>query len=488
MLIHLSIHHLRNLHAVSIAVGACNVFVGVNGSGKTSLLEALHLLSRGKSFRHAQPKRYISHHYPHVTVHAKFADGDSMAIQKHQDASTVMRLGQQTVYTQSPLAKRLPTLLIDPSSMDLLELGSSNRRQLLDWITFHVKQNFHPQWLAYQRLLRQRNALLKQTQSLTRGQKQELAAWDEGLAIHAGLITHYRQQVFDAWKPLFDELIKKLLPDYAAFIQLRFLPGYNTDIALNELLQHRVEQDCKLGYTRIGCHRADIQVLWVDDAAARQNDVVKPQYRDNAYQADATNQNAKEANRSAKPPMAYPQNEDEDAESGLDRDGEDNDDNDDDDDIADLGCSGSKTLREQAANVLSRGEKKLLITALRLSQLPLLAQQQSLSSVATTSPLTLSDTSTTVTDEPALADAVHLAAAYDSASTILPLVLLDDITAELDERALTILLETLAQLSCQVFVTSLDSSVIKRLGKYWQHVAVFHVKHGEIQPVDAAAY
>ncbi|MGO1966013.1 MAG: AAA family ATPase, partial [Moraxellaceae bacterium] len=62
MIERLQISNLRNLTQVNLQSTACNVIIGENGSGKTSLLEAIFLLSRGKSFRHHQPKRYIQHH------------------------------------------------------------------------------------------------------------------------------------------------------------------------------------------------------------------------------------------------------------------------------------------------------------------------------------------------------------------------------------------------------------------------------------------
>ena len=330
MISQLTIHHLRNLHQVKLNLAQCNVFYGANGSGKTSVLEALFLLSRGKSFRHHQPKRYISHHHPHTVIHASFADDSSMAIQKQQDASTSLRLSGQTVYTQSPLTQRLPTLLIDPSSMDILETGSAARRQLIDWMAFHVKQGFHPQWLAYQRLLKQRNALLKRYPNinmLNTASRQELAAWDKGLATHAALITYYRQQVFAAWQPEFYALIAQLLPQYANNIHLRFSPGYDTEHPLDQLLQQRLVQDCQMGYTRIGCHRADVQILW-QQADTKKAESVLPQQIDLGEHELLLSDN-----------------------------------------LQDNCPESTRAIKEQAVNVLSRGEKKLLITALRLSQL-----------------------------------------------------------------------------------------------------------------------
>ncbi|MGP9544107.1 DNA replication/repair protein RecF [Psychrobacter sp. AOP7-B1-25] len=398
MIERLQISHLRNLTQLSLQPAACNVIVGANGSGKTSLLEAIFLLSRGKSFRHHQPKRYIQHHQNNATVHAKLNDSRTLAIQKQADATTVLRLNQTTVYNQSILTEQLPTLLIDPSTMDMLEQGSASRRQLLDWLVFHMKQGFHPQWVAYQRLLKQRNSLLKKTRQLTQVQLSELKSWDKGLSNHAALIHHYRERIFTEWQPYFSESVSQLLPSYAQQLSLSYNAGYDTSVALDIQLSERLEQDLQLGYTRIGNHRADIHVHWRSNEVAERN-------------KESSNVII-EADINGKLPV----------------------------------------LKEQAANVLSRGEKKLLITALRLSQLPLLlnAIEDSDLSVSASQP------------------------------RITPVVLLDDITAELDVRAINILLTTLSQLPCQVFMTSLTDEIAPLVQQLWPKPNMFHVKQGQI--------
>ncbi|MGE6342655.1 MULTISPECIES: DNA replication/repair protein RecF [Psychrobacter] len=399
MIERLQISHLRNLTQISLEPAACNIIIGANGSGKTSLLEAIFLLSRGKSFRHYQPKRYIQHHQNNTTVHAKLNDSRTLAIQKQADATTILRLNQTTVYNQSVLTEQLPTLLIDPSTMDMLEQGSASRRQLLDWLVFHMKQGFHPQWMAYQRLLKQRNSLLKSTRHLTQVQLSELKSWDKGLSNHAALIHHYREQVFTEWQPYFAKSIVQLLPSYAEQLSLSYNAGYDTSVALDVQLNERLEQDLQLGYTRIGNHRADIHVHW------HSNESVNDQTTD-ARKADSAH--------------------------GVQ--------------------TKLPTLKEQAANVLSRGEKKLLITALRLSQLPLLLND--------------GERSDSIKD--------------DLSSRATPVVLLDDITAELDDRAIGILLSTLAKLPCQVFMTSLTDDILPLVNELWSQPNTFHVKQGEI--------
>lgn len=417
MIDRLQVTHLRNITRADLKVADCNVFIGANGSGKTSLLEAVFLLSRGKSFRHHQPKRYIQHHQAAVTVHAALTDATTLAIQKQLDATTMLRLNQNTVYTQSPLTQQLPTLLIDPSSMDMLEQGSASRRQLLDWLAFHMKPGFHPQWLAYQRLLKQRNKLLKQSRQLSNNQRQELSAWDKGLANHAALIHYYRQQVFNDWQPYFERCVAALLPRYAGKISLSYMAGYDADTPLDEQLAERLTQDLQQGFTRIGSHRADIQVHWRSQAATKE----------------------------------------------------------------------TSTLKEQAANVLSRGEKKLLITALKLSQLPLLLADNGLSAasglVVEKNPLT-STTGSVAMESSEVGDTVA-AKDIEADSTVditgfTPIVLLDDVTAELDEAAIQTLLSTLAALKCQVFITSLTEDILPLLQQYWPGFKLFHVKQGVI--------
>ena len=276
-----------------------------------------------------------------------------------------------------------------------------------------MKQGFHPQWVAYQRLLKQRNSLLKKSRHLTQVQLAELKSWDKGLSNHAALIHHYRERIFTEWQPYFADSIAQLLPAYAEQLSLSYNAGYDTSMALEVQLNERLEQDLQLGYTRIGNHRADIHVHW------RSSDV-----------SETTSDDAKDAS----------------SNSTVN---------------TDLNTK-LPTLREQAANVLSRGEKKLLITALRLSQLPLLLNDEK-----TALAIEKNTNSTTLSND-------HMK------SRATPVVLLDDITAELDDRAIDILLSTLAQLPCQVFMTSLTEDILPLVHRYWSDPKMFHVKQGSV--------
>lgn len=372
----LQIQQFRNIHVADIQPKICNVFLGKNGSGKTSILESIHLLSRGKSFRHHQPKHYIQHGFANTTIFAELNhNDDKVAIQKDQNANTQLRLNGQSLTTQSPLAQLLPTLLLEPMGLAGLETGSQSRRELFDWLLFHVEQSFHGHWVSYQKLLKQRNMLLKQMgshQQLSAWQQQEITAWDKQLASHAQQIHQLRETILAQWQPHFLQQISHFLPHYANEMRLRYVVGFDTQIDFVELLANRLAMDCELGYTRVGSHRADINVML-----------------DKLH-------------------------------------------------IDSMGNKIKQTL--VSTDMLSRGEKKLLMMAFRLSQLPLLNQVKKI-----------------------------------------PLVLLDDITAELDNQALYLLLNSLKQVHSQLFITSLSDDIVPAIQRIWQDdCQLFHVEQGKI--------
>lgn len=373
MIKQLRIHHIRNLSQAdgqTLDLGSCNIFIGKNGSGKTSLLEAIHLLSRGKSFRHHEPKRYISQSQASCTVWASLENGDTVAINKSKDATTNLRYNHNPVPSQSILTKILPTLIIDPANMHLLEDGSTARRQLLDWLCFHSDESFYAAWLGYQRLLKQRNSLLKHPSINTHAMISQIYAWDGLLSDYAHSLHQSRQQVFRYWQQDFEQMINRLLPNYHNKLKLSYQVGFDDAHPLKQTLRERLASDIELGYTRIGAHRADIGFV--------------------------------------------------------------------------LDFFGKK---ESALHILSRGEKKLLITALKLSQLATVCKH----------------------------------------SQVKPLVLIDDIAAELDDVALNRLLTELLKLPCQLFITSLDDKVIELTNTLTpsENIHRFSLQNGLIQTTDS---
>lgn len=253
-LIRLDVQSLRNLRDVSIEPGpGFNLITGANGSGKTSLLESLHLLGLGRSFRTTRAQRLIMDDMASCVVHARLQDDTSLGVRKSRTEDSLARINGETVPLAS-LAHALPLQLIDPLSLDMLAGPSQPRRQLLDWGVFHVEPAFMSVWQRAQRALQQRNSLLKSA----RISDQELSVWEQELAQSAELITAQRAAFFARWQPVLLAAMGRLLPDVS--ITASWQPGWDVDQPLQVLLRDSRARDIERGFTHQGPHRADIRL------------------------------------------------------------------------------------------------------------------------------------------------------------------------------------------------------------------------------------
>lgn len=262
----LRIQQVRNIQQAELNhLAQLNVFYGANGSGKSSVLEAVGLLFTGRSFRTGQPRQAIAQGQSECTV---FASNDlhRMGMQRQQSGEVTFRLDGREIATQSEVSQWLPVQIMSPEGMDLVDGGSQARRRMLDWLLFHCEPAFHPVWLRYQRALRQRNGLLKQTslQFLAYPEVQaQFDAWEQELADTGEKIDQLRQKVITAWQPIFDEVWQSLGPtqaDQSLAITLRYQPGFDNESGLRELLKQDRPRDCDRGHTQHGSHRADLRL------------------------------------------------------------------------------------------------------------------------------------------------------------------------------------------------------------------------------------
>lgn len=193
----LNIERVRNLKAVALQeLQPFNVFYGQNGSGKTSVLEAIHLLATGRSFRTHIPKNYIQNNTQDAIVFAQSLT-EKIGMQKLISGEQIIKVNGDNVATQGQLAKILPLQHIDPQSSDIIDYGAKPRRQLLDWMMFHVEPEFYHAWQYYSRALKQRNSLLKVNRRLTLS---DLEPWNLMLSEYGEILHSQRVGVVEKWK------------------------------------------------------------------------------------------------------------------------------------------------------------------------------------------------------------------------------------------------------------------------------------------------
>ena len=100
------------------------------------------MLATGRSFRTHIPKNYIQYEADDAIVFAQSAT-EKIGMQKLASGEQLMKVNGDTVATQGQLAKLLPLQHIDPQSTDIIDHGAKPRRQLLDWLMFHVEPEFY---------------------------------------------------------------------------------------------------------------------------------------------------------------------------------------------------------------------------------------------------------------------------------------------------------------------------------------------------------
>ncbi len=228
-----------------------NYFFGRNGAGKTSLLEALYLLGRGRSFRTRQNRRLIRHGDDGFSVYGELDDQG----QQHRlgvalgQEGLQLRLNGQPAQGMSVLAQILPVHVIEPNIHRLIEGGPSERRRFLDWGVFHVEPTYLSNWRHYRRVLGQRNAALKQ------GQGAE--SWNQGFLDAAAAVDQARSRYARDLQAALVGLGENLL---GTAVEVDYRSGWANGVTLEDALKASSKKDRSFGLTHVGPHRADIRV------------------------------------------------------------------------------------------------------------------------------------------------------------------------------------------------------------------------------------
>lgn len=255
----LEIKNFRNLlNAKIVPSPNTNFIIGKNGSGKTSLLEAIYYLGTGRSFRTPHSKFIINHNSEEFSLFTKLkkADGPGaigMGITRDR-VQIKIKIANDYVSSASKLAELLPVQLINPDVHKLMEEGPRYRRRFIEWGVFHVKPQYHALWQQCTHVLRQRNAGLRLGVT-----NKELAYWDTALNDIAEKITLLRENYFSLLEPVFQEFLMRI-PELPS-IDIKLKKGWPDNKSLLEALQDSRDQDRKKGFTQYGPHRADLKFL-----------------------------------------------------------------------------------------------------------------------------------------------------------------------------------------------------------------------------------
>ncbi|MFT4257335.1 MAG: DNA replication/repair protein RecF [Pseudoxanthomonas sp.] len=269
----LDIRDLRRFAQASLAPATgLNLITGDNGAGKTSLVEALHLMAYGRSFRGRVRDGLVRTGAEAVEVFVEWQEGPQARPRKaglrHAGQRWEGRLDGQAVAQLGDLCSALAVVSFEPGSHALVSGSGEPRRRLLDWGLFHVEReeqggDFLPLWRRYARALKQRNALLKAS-----GDPRQLDTWDHELAEAGEPLTERRQAYLERLQQHLQAVAAELVPALGA-ARLEFQPGWRRhELPLADALLLARDRDRAAGHTSVGPHRTDWRVRY----AARPQD------------------------------------------------------------------------------------------------------------------------------------------------------------------------------------------------------------------------
>ena len=246
------IESFRCLASVDLELDSSrNYFFGSNGAGKTSVLEAIYLLGRGRSFRTRQNRRLIRRGDKGFSIYGEHENAgrkQRLGVALGPDALE-LHLDGEPARGMAELARILPVHVIEPNIHRLIEGGPRERRRFLDWGVFHVEHSYLDYWRRYRRILGQRNAALKQGQGSQ--------AWDEGFTEAAAAVDMARSRYARELRAALSGLGEKLL---GSQVEIDYRSGWARDISLADALKASYQKDRTIGLTHVGPHRADLVV------------------------------------------------------------------------------------------------------------------------------------------------------------------------------------------------------------------------------------
>ncbi|MCC6690986.1 MAG: DNA replication and repair protein RecF, partial [Bacteroidia bacterium] len=238
-----------------------NCFTGSNGEGKTNLLDAIHYLSFCKSFFNPVDSQNILHEAPFFVIQGIVeleGNNEELYCGQKRNHKKQFKRNKKEYDRLAAHIGLLPLVMISPADTDIINEGSESRRKFMDSVVSQFDHAYLDDLISYNKIVAQRNALLKQLAAVGRFENDSLEVWDEQLIVFGKRINKKRTS-----------LIESLLPSFQKYYELisggneKVHVSYRSDMNnenFKEILKTAFNKDCALQYSTVGAHKDDLEL------------------------------------------------------------------------------------------------------------------------------------------------------------------------------------------------------------------------------------
>ena len=231
------------------------LILGPNGSGKTSVLEAIYILTRGKSFR-AVDSEIIKRDATFYRIELEYSNGEKSIATFDGENKNFIILDKKV--RRLPKKNKYPLILFVPSDLNLITHSPSRRRDYFDKFFSQLNESYSQSLTRYEKALRQRNELLKNNTP-----PENLFSWNLLLAKYGILVTNCRQEYIRIINEELTNTYRSIAKNKDEVI-INYSSEVNdyTEAKYLKKLEANYERDCLLGHTSFGVHRDDYIFLF----------------------------------------------------------------------------------------------------------------------------------------------------------------------------------------------------------------------------------
>ena len=236
-----------------------NCVVGSNGIGKTNVLDAIYHLCLGKSYFNPVTTQNIRHHQEFFVIDGVFDHkerNEKIVCSFKRGAKKVIKRNGKTYDKLSDHIGLLPLVIISPADRDLIIEGSETRRKFIDGVISQSDKAYLSDLLKYNKVLGQRNSLLKYFAVNQTFDATTLAVYNEQLATYGKPIFEKRSAFIETFIPIFQEQYE-VISGGSEKVSLNYESKLSNDDLL-ALLEKNIDRDKALQYTSVGIHKDDL--------------------------------------------------------------------------------------------------------------------------------------------------------------------------------------------------------------------------------------